>query len=90
VAKGLQRLGGLYDPDSQPLKFYDLHSLSRAARLSGTTKLASVGRTLDWRREGVRRLLAAQEANGRWRSEWPVDGPPVIATSFAVLFLASK
>jgi len=45
----------------------------------------------DWHAEGTRRLLAAQDLiDGRWIGRGQVERNPLIATSFAILFLASK
>ena len=65
-------------------KFYYLYGLERAGRLSG---LRYFGRH-DWYREGAEELLRLQDpVTGTWRGVGS-EADPVLATSFALLFLA--
>jgi hypothetical protein len=68
--------------------FYFLHDIQSAGRLTGRRFF---GRR-DWYEIGCRYLLATQKANGSWAGEGDiprrVDSPPVVETSFALLFLA--
>jgi hypothetical protein len=61
--------------------YYWLYCIERAGRLSGRRFLGGV----DWYRLGCKNLVDQQnKADGSWAGE----GHPVIATSFALLFLA--
>ncbi len=65
-------------------KFYYLYGLERAGRLSG---LRYFGRH-DWYREGAEELVGLQDpVQGTWRGNGS-EADPVLATSFALLFLA--
>jgi hypothetical protein len=65
-------------------KYYYLYGLERAGRLSG---LRYFGKH-DWYREGAEELVRIQDAiGGYWRGVGQ-EGDPVLATSFALLFLA--
>jgi hypothetical protein len=69
------------DFNTMPHTYYYLYSIERAGRLSGQRFLGGV----DWYRLGCRYLVGRQnKADGSWSGE----GHPVIATSFALLFLA--
>lgn len=64
--------------------YYYLDSLARAAVITGRDW---VGRH-DWRREGATRVIAEQDkATGAWKGHGTVEHDPLIATSFALLFL---
>jgi hypothetical protein len=65
-------------------KYYYLYGLERVGRLSG---LRFFGRH-DWYREGAEELVAQQDpVAGYWRGMGQ-ESDPVLATSFALLFLA--
>lgn len=92
LAKGLLRLGDTFTVRivNPPFKFYNLYGLERAGRLSGQRFFTGRGReTHDWYRAGAEYLLGIQmQPEGCWRGDNIIDGHPVIATSFALLFLA--
>jgi hypothetical protein len=62
--------------------FYGLYGLERAGRLSGRRFFGDH----DWYRLGCR-LLVETQRDGHWQHDG-LDGDPVVATSFALLFLA--
>ena len=65
-------------------KYYYLYGLERVGRLSG---LRYFGRH-DWYREGAQELVSLQDPiSGYWRGVGQ-EADPVLATSFALLFLA--
>jgi hypothetical protein len=64
--------------------FYNLYGIERAGRLSGRRFLGSH----DWYRSGCEFLVRTQRDNGSWTESRGRDGWPVIATSFALLFLS--
>ncbi len=66
-------------------KFYYLYGLERAGRLTGQRFFGGH----DWYREGAEELISIQDPlQGSWRGQNYVEGDPLIATSFALLFLA--
>lgn len=69
----------------QTWKFYYLYGLERVGRLSGQRFLGQN----DWYREGARLLVSTQDPlrQGFWRGVG-TESDPLVATSFAVLFLA--
>lgn len=74
------------NPGSERIwKYYYLYGLERAGRLSG---IRYFGRN-DWYREGARELVRDQDRlQGFWRGVDNIERDPLIATSFALLFLA--
>ena len=67
--------------------FYALYGLERAGRLTGQRYFGGH----DWYEVGVRYLVETQKADGSWAGvpgRGTLDHPPVVATSFALLFLA--
>jgi hypothetical protein len=75
-----QMPGRAPDVASQAHPYYWLTKIERVGRLSGQHFLG--GR--DWYRLGCEFLLGRQKTDGSWEGE----GHPVIATSFALLFLS--
>lgn len=66
-------------------KYYYLYGLERASRLTGLRAFG--GR--DWYREGAEELLSAQDpVLGSWAGEI-LERQPLLATSLAILFLAT-
>ena len=69
----------------QQWMYYYYYGLERAGRLSGNRYIGAA----DWYREGARELVAKQDrAEGFWRGTNNPETNPLIATSFALLFLA--
>jgi hypothetical protein len=66
-----------------PHTYYALYGIERAGRLSGQRFLGNV----DWYRVGCEFLVDAQQGNGSWVGGGH-EAHPVIATSFALLFLS--
>jgi hypothetical protein len=67
--------------------FYCLYGIERAGRLTGHRYLGGH----DWYEIGARFLVDAQKADGSWRGDGgkaTFDHHPVVATSFALLFLS--
>ncbi len=73
------------NPNSGPQwRYYYLYGLERAGRLSGVRFFGSH----DWYREGAEKLVHEQDRfEGFWRGSM-MEKDPLIATSFALLFLA--
>lgn len=64
--------------------YYCLYGVERAGRLTGQRFFGGH----DWYEIGCRYLVGAQKADGSWASTGMFDKQPVIATSFALLFLS--
>jgi hypothetical protein len=81
---GLDR--GNYTAILQPHPLYALYGLERAGRLTGQRYFGEH----DWYREGCLLLIELQHKNGQWDdpANAAFGGDPVVATSFALLFLA--
>lgn len=92
LSRGLRRLGASFkirmnDP-AMNYYFYNLYGLERAGRLSGLRFfLDKDEENIDWYRMGAADLLRNQQGNGKWSGP-NIDGQDVVATSFALLFLA--
>jgi RNA polymerase sigma factor (sigma-70 family) len=89
VAKGLRYLGENFRLDLAGNRFYLLHALSRSGRLAEKKMLPEKEKDQehDWYAEGTQLLLKTQEVNGSWEEKPAGTEPPVVATSFALLFL---
>jgi hypothetical protein len=92
MEKGVRRLGetvklNVGGGNEQNYSFYRLMVVKKAAVLTDKKTFKQDDVEFDWRREGTRQLLKAQSANGSWKGA-NVDGLDVIATSFALRFLA--
>jgi Domain of unknown function (DUF4159) len=67
--------------------FYCLYGIERTGRLTGQRYLGGH----DWYRLGCEYLVSIQKADGSWEGaafQRPLDAQPMVATSFAVLFLS--
>jgi hypothetical protein len=74
-------------PRGQQWRYYYLYGLERAGRLTGQRFFGNH----DWYREGAEKLVHDQDKlSGFWRGGSVVEGrdPPLVSTSFALLFLA--
>jgi len=65
-------------------RYYYLYGLERVGRLTGRR---FIGRH-DWYREGAEALVEEQQDSGFWSGKGHGEDDPLIATSFALLFLA--
>ena len=93
VADALRLLGGRFPAEIQPgtiqrdlsatFPFYCLYGIERTGRLTGRRFFGGH----DWYEIGCRYLVSIQKVNGYWQGR-NQDGTPVVATSFALLFLA--
>jgi hypothetical protein len=87
----LARLGQRFTVNWQGWRYYNLYGIERAGRLSGLRFFApdqdAPDEKYDWYRAGVRSLLDNQRVEGYW-ADTSNDGQPLVATSFAVLFLS--
>lgn len=63
--------------------FYSLYGIERAGRFSGERFFGGH----DWYRIGCEFLVDSQQSDGSWKGT-ALDGHPVVATSFALLFLS--
>jgi hypothetical protein len=90
LERGLARLGQQFTIDWPGWRYYHMYGIERAGRLSGLRFFSNnrllVNEGHDWYRAGARFLLNNQRIEGYW-ADTSNDGQPVIATSFAVLFL---
>jgi len=75
--------GGNLQAQLGPWPFYCLYGVERTGRLTGQRFLGGH----DWYEIGCRYLVGIQKAGGHWQGD-NADGTPVLATSFALLFLA--
>ena len=82
IEDGIQWLSNKFQASRND--FYYLYSLERAGRLSGRRFFGPH----DWYRAGAQRLLKLQKSGGEWKGRMHSENDPVVATSFALLFLA--
>ncbi len=88
LLKGRHYLGNRFsasrNPDHQGWHYYYLYGLERAGRLTGVRFFGEH----DWYRAGARVLQKAQLTNGSWLPPGAHESDPVLATSYALLFLS--
>ncbi|MEM6980402.1 MAG: DUF4159 domain-containing protein [Planctomycetota bacterium] len=90
LAKGLEYLSQIFtvrtNPGGELLSyFYYMYAIERVGRLSGRRLIGQH----DWYREGAETLVRRQDGfQGFWQGEGVVESNRLIATAFAVLFLA--
>jgi hypothetical protein len=88
LGNALERVNETFTVDYPRWRFYNLWSLARRGRLLGKTEFKPrTAANYDWYKEGTQYLLQNQNKDGSWQGDVAVDGHPVIATSFALLFL---
>ena len=89
LARALAWLGTKFRVDRNPGRpeflFYYLYGIERVGRLSSKRYLGKH----DWYREGAAQVLRLQNGlSGFWRGRGVIESNPLVATSFAVLFLS--
>ncbi len=95
IEKGLRQIGNKFTIDisrnlfeGTTFPFYNIYGIERAGRLSGLRFFNRGNQLIDWYRKGVETLLKIQNQAGKWASPSLIDGDPVLATSFCLLFLS--
>ncbi|MBL8821056.1 MAG: DUF4159 domain-containing protein [Planctomycetia bacterium] len=95
IERGLRQIGNKFNIDigrnifqGTSFPFYNIYGIERVGRFSGLRFFNRGGTMIDWYRQGVKTLLAVQSQAGKWESRALIDGDPVLATSFSLLFLA--
>lgn len=87
VDRGLFWLGKNFsvgvNPGQDNYLLYYLYGLERVGRMTGRRFIGAH----DWYREGAEMLVREQDINGSWRGS-NTESNPLIATSFALLFLS--
>ena len=89
IEAGIRWIGNRFsisnNPGNNGWLLYYLYGLERAGRLSGRRFFGDH----DWYREGADFLVKRQSVrNGSWASEGGGEADPLVATSFALLFLS--
>lgn len=95
IERGLNQIGNKFTIDigrnifeGISFPFYNIYGIERVGRFSGLRFFNRSGNLVDWYRQGVKTLLPIQNQSGKWESRALIDGDPVLATSFSLLFLA--
>lgn len=87
VDRGLLWLGKYFsvgvNPGDENYLLYYLYGMERVGRMTGRRFIGAH----DWYREGAEMLVREQDINGSWRGS-NTESNPLIATSFALLFLS--
>lgn len=73
-----------------PNTFYSLDGLAAVGRLSGKREIIGTDKKRDWYPVPADWLVKSQRADGSWKGDSGVDANPVVSTSFALRFLASR
>jgi hypothetical protein len=100
IDRALDWLGKRYSVERNPgtgggtWHLYYLYGLERVGRLTAKRFLPLAGRPgqptrADWYRQGAERLISKQDSlSGFWKGSGHSEDNPVVATSFALLFLS--
>lgn len=95
IERGLRQVGNKFSIDigrnmfeGNSFPFYNIYGIERVGRFSGLRFFSRGGTLIDWYKIGVKTLLNIQNQSGKWESRTLIDGEPVLATSFCLLFLA--
>jgi hypothetical protein len=70
--------------------FYNLDVMAAVGRASNRKDFGTNDKKREWYKEGAEWLLENQKPGGEWQLPSAIDNFPVISTSFALRFLASR
>jgi RNA polymerase sigma factor (sigma-70 family) len=73
-----------------PSTFYNLDVIAALGRASEKKDFGTKDKKIEWYRLGAEWLLENQRPDGSWKIDDALDRYPVISTSFALRFLASR
>jgi RNA polymerase sigma factor (sigma-70 family) len=73
-----------------PHTFYNVDLIGAVGRATGEKELGTKDKKHEWYRLGAEWLLKNQGEDGRWQIDDALDRYPVVSTSFALRFLASR
>jgi hypothetical protein len=90
VDKGFAWLAKEFRLQNPPHTFYNFDVIAAVGRASERKDFGSKDKKIDWYRTGAEWLVTNQKASGEWRIEKSLDDYPVLSTSFALRFLASR
>jgi hypothetical protein len=95
AASGVRQYGEAWLADhfrleTPPATFYNLDALAALGRATGAKELGTKDKKHEWYRLGADWLLKNQRPGGSWQLRQAVDNFPVVSTSFALRFLASR
>lgn len=76
--------------ESKPSTLYNLDAIAALGRASGAKTLGSKDKKHEWYKQGAEWLLKNQKPGGEWQIRTTIDDFPIISTSFALRFLASR
>jgi RNA polymerase sigma factor (sigma-70 family) len=75
---------------NEPHTFYNFDVIAALGRASERKDFGTKDKKIDWYRLGAEWLLKNQKPDGRWEIANALDQYPLISTSFALRFLASR
>ncbi len=70
--------------------FYNLDAIAALGRASRARVFGAKDKKHEWYKLGAEWLLKNQKPGGEWQIHTPIDDFPVVSTSFALRFLASR
>lgn len=76
--------------ENSPHTFYSFDVIAALGRASEKKDLGSKDKKIEWYKDGCEWLLKKQKPTGEWMIDKSIDAFPVISTSFALRFLASR
>jgi RNA polymerase sigma factor (sigma-70 family) len=90
IDNGFAWLASQFRLQNPPHTFYNFDVVAALGRASERKDFGTKDKKIEWFRIGAEWLLTNQKANGEWRISAALDDYPVISTSFALRFLASR
>jgi RNA polymerase sigma factor (sigma-70 family) len=90
IKNGRNWLAKEFTLENSPHTLYNFDVIAALGRASGEKYIGEMDKKHDWYKEGAEWLLKNQKAGGEWQLKNALDQFPVISTSFALRFLASR
>jgi squalene cyclase len=90
IDSGLAWIGNNLKFQNPPHTFYNFDVIAALGRASERKDFGPKDNKREWYREGAEWLLKSQKPGGEWQINQAIDAFPVISTSFALRFLASR
>ncbi len=75
---------------NSPHTFYNIDLIAAVGRATGEQFIDQKTKKRDWYKEGAEWLIQNQKPGGEWQIKTAIDNFPVVSTSFALRFLASR
>jgi RNA polymerase sigma factor (sigma-70 family) len=90
IENGFRWIADNFQLKNPPHTFYNFDVIAALGRASEQKDFGTKDKKRDWYREGAEWLISEQKPSGEWQIKQATDDFPVVSTSFALRFLASR